>query len=42
MLVVLAHEFFDLGNKLFCAPKRASANGFFGDMPKPALHLIEP
>ena len=42
MFIVMANEFFDLGNKLFCAPKRASSYGLFRDMPEPALHLIEP
>ena len=42
MFIVMSNEFFDLGDELFCAAKRVSADRLFGDMPKPPLHLVEP
>jgi hypothetical protein len=39
MFIVMANEFFDLGNKLFCAPKRAPSYGLFRDMPEPVLDV---
>jgi len=42
MFIVMSNELFDHGNEVFCAPKRASADCFFRDMPKPPLQLVEP
>lgn len=42
MFIVMSNEFFDLGDELFCAAKRVSADRLFGDVPKPPLHLVEP
>lgn len=38
----MCDELFHLENKLFLAPKGASADSFFRDMTKPALYLVEP